>query len=284
LTTVQLNKIQPVKKTRTRLALGAIFGFPIGILAGLTGVGGGEYRTPVLLSLLGDVRVTIASNLLIGVVTSLFIFALRQSQNSVFGYLSLALILAIASIPGSYFGAVLTRTFSDRILKTLLASILVAAAVRLLFFTTPVRPSFELTFGNLFLGIFFGFMLGIVSGLLGVAAGEYRIPVLIVMFAVPVKIAGTLNALVSIPSQATGYWKHRRLGHYEKTATRLTLFMAIASVVGVAVGVAYLATAENALVTTVLGIAMILVAAKLALEAVKSPISHRNVTFRSVTN
>src|SRR3989442_759811 len=53
----------PRKISRDDLVAG-IAALPIGIVAGVTGVGGGEYRAPVLLSLLRNVRWTIAGNLL----------------------------------------------------------------------------------------------------------------------------------------------------------------------------------------------------------------------------
>ena len=55
----------------------AMAAFPIGVVAGVTGVGGGEYRAPVLLLLLRNVRWTIAGNLVAGVIVSIALVVLR---------------------------------------------------------------------------------------------------------------------------------------------------------------------------------------------------------------
>src|SRR2546423_7678294 len=64
---------------RLGLAVGSLFALPIGVLSGFTGVGGGEYRAPVLLALLGRVRWAIAANLLIGVCVAVFNAVFRQA-------------------------------------------------------------------------------------------------------------------------------------------------------------------------------------------------------------
>src|SRR3989442_810426 len=66
----------PRKISRDDLVAG-IAALPIGIVAGVTGVGGGEYRAPVLLSLLRNVRWTIAGNLLAGVLVGISTALLR---------------------------------------------------------------------------------------------------------------------------------------------------------------------------------------------------------------
>jgi len=112
------------------------------------------------------------------------------------------------------------------------------------------------------LGLLLGFGLGIVSGLLGVAGGEYRIPAFVLLFGVPTVFAGTLSSLASVPLQFMGFWKHRNLGHTGAATFRLGALMGVASVVGVALGVLVLGRASEALVTQVLGLAMILAAVR----------------------
>src|SRR2546430_17721762 len=144
-----------------------------------------------------------------------------------------------------------------------LAGILVATGLRLILF--EVRAAGALTFGPLQigLGLLLGFGLGIVSGLLGVAGGEYRIPVFVLLFGVPTVFAGTLSSLASIPLQFMGFWKHRNLGHTGAATFRLGAPMGVSSVVGVALGVLVLGRATQALVTQVPGLAMILAAVRI---------------------
>ena len=74
---------------RLGLAVGGLVSLPIGVLSGFTGVGGGEYRAPVLLTLLGRVRWVIAANLLIGFFVAVFNVVFRHDlvvvQNDMLG-------------------------------------------------------------------------------------------------------------------------------------------------------------------------------------------------------
>ena len=243
-------------RNRVGLVVAAIFGFPIGILSGFTGVGGGEYRSPVLLALLRNVRWAIAANLLVGLIVSSFNATLRSSWTLAAEYLLIASLFIVTSVPGAYIGALLTKRASAKLLKVLLAGILVGTGLRLILVKTDAGPSVTgVPMVLLALGI--GFVLGIISGLLGLAAGEYRIPALILIFGVPVVIAGTLSALSSIPQQLVGFLKHRRMQHARPATMRLGEVMAAASVLGVAVGVAFLGRTAEAFVAQVLGAAMI---------------------------
>src|SRR2546430_6326753 len=76
---------------RLGLAVGSLFALPIGVLSGFTGVGGGEYRAPVLFALLGRVRWAIAANLLIGLCVAVFNVVFRQAWTLNLDLLSLRL-------------------------------------------------------------------------------------------------------------------------------------------------------------------------------------------------
>jgi len=118
-----------VAERRLGLVVGALFGAPIGVLSGFTGVGGGEYRAPVLLSLLGRVRWAIAANLLIGVAVASFNVLFRQVWLLAPEYVAIGLLMVPLSLPGAYLGALLTKRISTPVLKGLLAGILVATGL-----------------------------------------------------------------------------------------------------------------------------------------------------------
>jgi uncharacterized membrane protein YfcA len=241
-------------------AVAAAFGFPIGVLSGFTGVGGGEYRAPVLLGLLGDVRRSIATNLLVGAVVSLANFLYRAGWTLPTDELVLAGLLILTSLPGAYVGAALTRRTTSRVLKALLAGILIATGLRLILLETTAGPTFRLDSVAIASALALGFGLGLISGALGLAAGEYRIPALILLFGVSPIAAGTSSSLASIPQQAIAFAKHRALGQGDRATYRFGGVMAVASVVGVLVGVSLLGRTAEALVAQVLGVAMILAA------------------------
>src|SRR5213596_2605511 len=114
--------------------IAGITALPIGVVAGVTGVGGGEYRAPVLLILLRNVRLAIAGNLLAGVIVSLGLVVLRGALFQASDTLLLAATMMVTSVPGAYAGALLARRTPAKWLKGFLAGILAATALRLLLF------------------------------------------------------------------------------------------------------------------------------------------------------
>ena len=244
----------------------AIAAFPIGVVAGVTGVGGGEYRAPVLLLLLRNVRWTIAGNLVAGVIVSIALVVLRGALFQATDTLLLAATMIVTSVPGAYGGALLARRTPAKWLKIFLAGILAATALRLLLFESTSPGPFSFGAEQAALALLTGFGIGVVSGLLGVAGGEYRIPALILIFGLPAIVAGTISSLVAVPQQFAGFWKHRQLRQATPQAVRLGAIMGGAGVAGVAVGVALLHRTSDALVTGFLAVVMLLAAAQIAWE------------------
>jgi uncharacterized protein len=79
---------------------------------------------------------------------------------------------------------------------------------------------------------------GAISSLLGVAGGEFIIPILIFVFGTDIKTAGTASVLISLPVVLTGVARHWLTGHYrsQTTLAYLVLPMCIGSLAGATVG------------------------------------------------
>ena len=250
--------------------IAGIAALPIGVVAGVTGVGGGEYRAPVLLSLLRNVRYTIAGNLLAGVLVGISTALLRGAFVQPLDTMLLAATMVVGSLPGAYGGAILARRTPSKWLKGLLAGILAITALRLLLFESPTPGSFAFGPEQALLGLGVGLGIGLISGLLGVAGGEYRIPALILIFGLPSIVAGTISSLVSLPQQLVGFWKHRQMGQAPRRTLRLAVIMGVVGIAGVGLGVALLQRTTNATVTKILASLMLLAAAQIAWE-IRSP-------------
>jgi len=250
--------------------IAGIAALPIGVVAGVTGVGGGEYRAPVLLSLLRNVRYTIAGNLLAGVLVGISTALLRGAFVQPLDTMLLAATMIVGSLPGAYGGAILARRTPSRWLKGLLAGILAITALRLLLFESPTPGSVAFGPEQALLGLGVGLGIGLISGLLGVAGGEYRIPALILIFGLPSIVAGTISSLVSLPQQLVGFWKHRQMGQATRKTLRLAVIMGVVGIAGVGLGVALLQRTTNATVTKILASLMLLAAAQIAWE-IRSP-------------
>jgi uncharacterized membrane protein YfcA len=109
-----------------------------------------------------------------------------------------------------------------------------------------------------------GLVVGAISSLLGVAGGEFLIPILIFVFGADIRTAGSASVLVSIPMVMTGVARHWLTGHYRSQSMLLYLAlpMSLGSILGAAVG-GYLAASAP---TDAL---RLLLAAILAISAIK---------------
>src|SRR3989442_499499 len=213
----------------------------------------------------GDVA-TIDGNLLAGVLVGISPALLRGALSQPFDTLLLAAPMMVGSLPGAYGGAVLARRTPSKWLKGLLAAILVTTALRLLLFESPSPGPFSFGLEQAVLGLVVGLGIGLTSGLLGVAGGEYRIPALILIFGLPAIVAGTISSLVSLPQQIVGFLTHRHIGQTTRKTPRVAVIMGLVGVVGVGLGVALLQRTTNVTVTRILAFLMLLAAARIAWE------------------
>jgi len=256
-----IEKIQlSAGKTLTALS----FGFLLGVAAGLIGVGGGEFRTPILLYVIGlPVITAIAVNLLVGLLTVVVSFLRRFNLSLLNGHsLNLALVMSLTSIAGAYLGALLSGKIPEKPLKRVLAIFLIVVGLKIglePFIETPAIFNFTLGFvEEIALAALVGLAIGVISGALGVAGGEFRIPALIYIFSLDIVAAGTTSLLVSIPTVASGFLKHHDMGHMNRAATIIAITMGIGSVLGAFVGASYAGVVEENVLKILLGAILIL--------------------------
>ncbi len=256
------------ESTVQRFNIGKLFvsvfsGFSIGLASGLLGVGGGEFRIPVLLYLLDlPVLLSITINLLIGLLTVSVSFIVRYRTGLITpNAINIALFMSSGSILGGYIGAHLAGRLNESLLRKFLIVLLIAVGLRMIFDQFVELPPSSVSFPYLMeiaFSMLVGLLIGVVSGLLGVAGGEYRIPALIYFFGFPVKIAGTLSLLVSIPTILASFIKHWRIGHLNNYGIAIGLTMGFASVLGSYVGASFVTVASEGLLKMLLGIVLLL--------------------------
>jgi uncharacterized protein len=100
-------------------------GGAIGILGGLIGLGGAEFRLPVLLTTFGYTTLPVVVNLVISLVTvvSSFIFRLKTiGFDVIVSNLSVVVNILAGSLIASYLGARLAAHISERALRRMVGS------------------------------------------------------------------------------------------------------------------------------------------------------------------
>ncbi len=247
-----------------KLLIAAFFGLLIGIVAGLLGVGGGEFRLPVLIALLGfPVAVAAAANLVIGILTVTVGLATRL-LTGVFdpGAISLIVAMSIGSVFGAYWGAALTGRVKEKYLKYAVGALLIGLGLKMIHGALVTEPTGGAVVGYsmemLAFGGVLGLLVGVVCGSLGVAGGELRIPPLIYLFNQPIKIAGTTSLAVSLPAVATGALKHQRMGHVGRGVIYTCIAMGVPSIIGAYVGASLVLVAGETFLKMLLGVILML--------------------------
>jgi uncharacterized membrane protein YfcA len=182
-----------------------LFGLGVGVLVGLTGIGGGSLMTPLLILAAGvKPTVAIGTDLAYGAVTK----TLGGWRVWRAGHVDTMLSkwLATGSVPGSLLGVFLLarlhdkygKSFDDSLLYCVAGALLIASVgilFRALFLPTAVlreRPAVPLSRGTKLLAAGIGFVLGMILGLTSVGSGALIGLALILVFRLtPHRVVGT---------------------------------------------------------------------------------------------
>jgi uncharacterized membrane protein YfcA len=250
--------------------LGFLSGIAIGAAAGLIGVGGGEFRIPVLLHVLRlQVKEAAGANTVIGLIVVVLSVTRRWGQQRLTADdLTLGAIMAVVSILGAGIGARKAHRLPAPLLKRIICVyLLVVGAWMIVEGLAKAEHSLIEPQGWLrwALAALAGFLIAVASGALGVAGGEMRIPALIYLFAMPVKAAGTVSLIASIPTVAAGVATYRRLGHIPNRVLTLSLLMGAGSIIGVLAGASLLPFVDKHTLKVLLGLILLAATACLML-------------------
>jgi uncharacterized membrane protein YfcA len=219
-------------------------GTVIGLLGGLIGLGGAEFRLPLLIKTFGfaalDAVILNKSISLVVVASALPFRAGTVSIATLIEHWPIILNLLAGSILGAWFGAGWAIKLKAEIFYKLIAVLLVFIALILLFshhFESALLSSFSSN-THIIIGVMAGFIIGVVAALLGVAGGELLIPTLVILFGADIKLAGSLSLAVSLPTMLTSFGRYsldQSFSVLEKNC-EFVLLMAIGSLLGAFIG------------------------------------------------
>jgi len=239
---------------------------PIAALGGLIGLGGAEFRLPVLVGVLGhSARQAVPLNLAVSLVTIITGLATRAAIGSGTDLTRLALPMA-ALIAGAlvtaFVGPALAGRLSETRLTRLILVLLVLIGLALIaesFLPAAIGPLIPTdAIAQLVAGVVLGLGIGLISSLLGVAGGEVIIPTLAFGYGAPIKLAGTASLLVSLPVVAVGIARYWRRGGYERHSLVSTAApMAAGSVVGAVLGGLLVGIVPSEVLKLTLGVILI---------------------------
>jgi uncharacterized protein len=248
-----------------------IAGAGVGTLGGMIGLGGAEFRLPLLIGLFGFVAL---EAVILNKATSLVVVAsalVFRSQSvpigSILDHWQTVANLLAGSLAGAWFGASIATRLASKALYRVIAALLILIAIALLLTHDSTGDHTPLLSGvaQIVAGVAAGFGIGLVASLLGVAGGEFLIPTLILLFGADIKLAGSLSLAVSLPTMMVGFARYRRDRSFAVLAhnKRFVLLMAAGSIVGAFLGGQLLLVVPGVVLLPVLAIILVVSAAKI---------------------
>jgi uncharacterized membrane protein YfcA len=245
-------------------------GLGIGTLGGLIGLGGAEFRLPLLIGLFrfGALEAVIVNKAmsLIVVASALPLRMGTISFAAVADQWAVIANLLAGSLVGAWVGASWATRLKSATLYRVIAILLVAIAA-ILVLGHGAEGSGSPLFGGAALfvaGVAAGFVIGVVASLMGVAGGELLIPTLILLFGADVKLAGSLSLAVSLPTMLVGFARYSRDGSFAVLARnkRFVIVMAVGSIAGSFAGAMLLGIVPDAVLLPALAVILLISAIK----------------------
>ena len=254
-----------------RAGIGAFAGgMGIGTLGGLIGLGGAEFRLPLLI---GMFRFGPLEGVIVNKAMSLIVVATALPLRT--GTISFAAIadqwtvianLLAGSLLGAWVGASWAIRLRSETLYRIIAVLLVAIAAVLVVGHGAEGGGHPLFAGpiQIVAGIAAGFVIGVVASLLGVAGGELLIPTLILLFGADVKLAGSLSLAVSLPTMLVGFARYSRDSTFAALLRNrwFVVVMAAGSIAGSFIGAMLLGIVPATVLLPALAVILLLSALK----------------------
>lgn len=242
----------------------------IGALGGMIGLGGAEFRLPLLIGFFGfsalEAVILNKAMSLVVVASALPFRAATVPFGEIAHHWTIIVNLLAGSVLGAWFGAGWATRLKSETLYKVIAALLVFIAAMLLLGHDAIGNGQPLAtgFAQIAAGVVSGFIIGIVASLLGVAGGELLIPTLVILFGADIKLAGSLSLVISLPTMLVGFARYSR-DHSFAVLNRSRLFaivMAAGSIAGTFIGGQLLELIPSPLLLPLLAVILLISAVK----------------------
>jgi uncharacterized membrane protein YfcA len=220
-----------------------IFGFFIGTIASLTGVGGGIFIVPIL-TFFYDFKVNGATaTSLTTIIFTATAAAINYSRQKRIFYKT-GSILIITTAPGAYLGAWLATIMEEHLLGLVFGFFLILVAIHIMISTLraktrnknlSTKTDSELIKSRkiIIIGAGLGFFGGVASGLLGIGGGTLIVPIMAVIMGMPIHYATATSMFTMIFTSISGVTKY-----YQSNLINfpVALILASGTIIGAQVG------------------------------------------------
>jgi hypothetical protein len=263
-------------------------GFLVGIIASMTGVGGGIIIVPLLTILFGFVPQhavgTSLGSIIFTALASSFSYAKQRRI-----YYRTGLWLAVMSVPGAYVGAHLTTVISPRNLGLIFGVFLLFIALRMMFkmkagrsaagaaagaatdfaassrVRLPEKTDAELVRSARLMvpGVGLSFFAGVASGFLGIGGGALGVPIMNLVMRLPIHFATATSMFTMIFTSVSGVAKHALAEHVYWSQA---LLLALGTIFGAQVGAGFSRRVSGAALSLIFGAVLLLMSLQMILK------------------
>lgn len=257
----------------------ALIGLFVGAFGTLIGAAGGFILVPVLLFMYPEYSpASITSITLTVAFFNALSGSLAYSRLRRIDYRS-GLLFALAGIPGAVIGASITGSLSRQVFQIIFGLVLFMVSSYLLF--KPDKPApvsinpghcireINDTCGNTFrysysvkLGLLIAFVVGLVSGMLGIGGGIMHVPAMTHLLSYPVHIATATSHFVISFTTASALVTHV-INSVFKEGVLTAIILSAGAVIGAQVGARFSPKISGVLIVRFLAIGLLLVSARL---------------------
>lgn len=220
-------------------------GAVIGALGGLIGLGGAEFRLPLLIGFFGfpaleAVIINKATSLVV-VASALPFRASAISFGEIADHWDVIANLLAGSLIGAWIAAGWATRLNAKTLYRTISVLLVLMAGALLLGHGDAAAGGHPALSGWMLaiaGIVAGFGIGCVAAVMGVAGGELLIPTLVLLFGIDVKLAGSLSLAISLPTMIVGFARYSQDSSFSVLGRNraFVMLLAVGSIVGTFAG------------------------------------------------
>ena len=253
---------------RPLLVFGA--GAAVGLLGGMIGLGGAEFRLPLLIGIFGFAA--LAAVILNKALSLVVVFAAIPARlfavpiSDLAPHWTIVVNLLAGSLAGAWLGAAWAiRLRSETLYKVLAALlVLIAAALAANHFGTAAALDLSLP-ARAVAGLIAGVLIGAVAALMGVAGGELLIPTIVLLYGLDIKIAGSLSLLISLPTMLVAFARYSRDSSFAviRDNARFLTVMALGSITGTILGGLLLGVIPDLILVPILVAVLLLSAVKI---------------------
>ena len=242
-------------------------GGSVATLGGLIGLGGAEFRLPILVGFFGFTTLSaIIINKIVSLVVVIFSIFFRSNTigfEEIIPHSFIIMNILIGSLFGAYIGANYAMRINQNLLNKIILVMLITLALSMLLghnYLVGGTPLFENQILLFVVGIIAGILIGIIAAVLGVAGGEFIIPTLILLFGLDPKLAGSISLCISLPTMLMAFFRYSKSEQFKQILEERTfiIFMIVGSFVGAFIGSMLLNFINSEYISILLGVILLI--------------------------